>query len=170
MCSPTILSSTLSGRFPRGRRSYCEQGSKEEAIVRRAHSNRSLPHTLDALIARYCVVFMDCIGSRTTVCRGNPARQILQRVVITSALYFRADQDLSSIIACVRDHRSGAVYLLSSVIPLLPVTTLDVVGSTDVINKPMVSISFRMFSKAFNFIKKELLGAKYPCQQFSKSV
>ena len=41
----------------------------EEAVLRRAHSNRSLPPTLDVLIPRYCVVFVDAIGKRRSIQR-----------------------------------------------------------------------------------------------------
>ena len=44
----------------------------EAAVVRRAHSNRSLPPTLDALIPRSCIVFMDCIGKRRSAYREIP--------------------------------------------------------------------------------------------------
>lgn len=125
----------------------------EEAIVRRAHSNRSPPPTLDALIPRYCVVFVDCIGKRRSAYRENPMWQTLQRVVITSVIYHRADHDLSPTIAFVRDHRFDAVYLLSSIIPVLSVTTFDVVGSTASINPEMITTGFHHFTKAFNLIK-----------------
>ena len=69
-----------------------------------------------------------------------------------SLLAFIRDH-LSSTIAFIRDHRFDAVYLLSSVIPVLAVTTFDIVGSTASINSEMITTSFHNFTKAFNLIK-----------------
>lgn len=130
--------------------------TQERTIVRKIHTNRSLPPTLDAIIPRYCVVFVDCIGRRHKGYRGKPIWQTLQRAVLTSVIYSTTDHDLSTTITFIQNNNFDAIYLVNSIIPNGQITTIDIVGSSLPSTKENVGSCFKLFVKSFQLIKNAL--------------
>ena len=57
---------------------------REWAIVKKYNASRCLPPTLDALVPRYLVVFVDIIGARTSPFVTPPSWKSLERAVLTT--------------------------------------------------------------------------------------
>ena len=57
---------------------------REWAIVKKYNASRCLPPTLDALVPRYLVVFVDILGARTTPFVTPPSWKSLERAVLTT--------------------------------------------------------------------------------------
>lgn len=70
----------------------------ESRLARKEHISRGLPPTLDVLIPRYLVIFVDCIGHRKQLYKENATWHTLERAVVMSTSYWRSDHDLSPII------------------------------------------------------------------------
>ena len=76
-----------------------EHDKLEWSIVRKYNASRCLPPTLDTLVPRYLVVFVDILGSRKGTFQIPPSWSCLERAVLTTLSAAGSARDCSYIIA-----------------------------------------------------------------------
>ena len=107
----------------------------EWSKVKKYTASRCLPPSLDALVPRYLVVFVDVLGSRTGTFQVPPSWSCLERAVLTTLHASEPSADCSYIISCIRENNFNAVVLVCTLIPVLRVTVIDVTKSGASIKK-----------------------------------
>ena len=102
----------------------------EWSIVKKFIASRCLPPTLDILVPRHLIVFVDVLGSRKSTYQIPPYWSCLERATLTLLDASGPTRDCSYIIASVRENKYNAVILVSTIIPVSNITTIDVTVST----------------------------------------
>jgi hypothetical protein len=98
-------------------------------IVKKYNASRCLPPSIDALVPRYLVVFVDVLGSRKSTFSVPPSWGCLERAVTTTLHASGPSADCSYIISCVRESTFNAVVLVGTLITALKATAIDVTQS-----------------------------------------
>ena len=112
-----------------------------------------MPPTLDILIPRYLIVFIDCIGRRKQLYRENASWHALERAVVMSTSYWRSDHDLSPLVTFINDNKFDAIYVIGSIIPKCNISIIDNNTSTAPYKIDDLKFYSNNFHMAFNIIK-----------------
>ena len=128
----------------------------EWSIVRKFTASRCLPPTLDILVPRYLVVFVDVVGFRKGTYRIPPSWNCLERATLTSLDASGPTRDCSYIIANVRENKYNAVVFVSTIIPVLNITTIDVTESTATRSKEQTHNNFLKFVQVLETVQNSV--------------
>ena len=119
-----------------------EHDKLEWSIVRKYNASRCLPPTLDTLVPRYLVVFVDILGSRKGTFQIPPSWSCLERAVLTTLSAAGSTRDCSYIIAHIRENKYNAVILVSTLVPVLSISAIDVTKTDASIKKEFIHQNF----------------------------
>ena len=85
---------------------------------------------------------MDVLGSRSSTFQVPPSWSCLERAVLTTLSASGTKTDCSYIISCLREQNFNAIILVTILIPVLTVSSIDVTKSTASIKKSEASNNY----------------------------
>lgn len=124
--------------------------------MKKINISRSLPPSLDALLPHYLIVFADVLGRPAKFYKENPFWNILERATITFIDAWRPDHDFTYIVAMIRDNSFDAMFFIATTIPVIAVTTIDVISSSSPSTSSGVKHYFDHYLRAHTIIKNNV--------------